>query len=76
MPPPDPEHDATLIERSWHDPEAFAGPSRKGAADAARAEATLAVLQSSGWMCTPVDARTTPALAWAAVVGGQVVGAR
>ena len=25
MPPPDPEHDATLIERSWHDPEAFAG---------------------------------------------------
>ena len=25
MPPPDPEHDAALIERSWHDPEAFAG---------------------------------------------------
>ena len=41
-----------------------------------RAEATLATLQSSGWMTTPVDARTTPALAWAAVVGGQVVGAR
>ena len=58
------------------DPEAFAGRSRKGAADAARAEATLATLQSSGWMTTPVDARTTPALAWAAVVGGQVVGAR
>jgi hypothetical protein len=58
------------------DPEAFAGRSRKGAADSARAEATLATLQSSGWMTTPVDARTTPALAWAAVVGGQVVGAR
>jgi hypothetical protein len=38
--------------------------------------ATLAILQSSGWMTTPVDARTTPALAWSAVVGGQVVGAR
>ena len=25
MPPPDPEDDAALIERSWHDPEAFAG---------------------------------------------------
>ena len=58
------------------DPEAFAGRSRKGAADSARAEATLATLQSSGWMTTPIDARTTPALAWAAVVGGQVVGAR
>jgi uncharacterized protein (DUF58 family) len=58
------------------DPEAFAGRSRKGAADAARTEATLAVLQSSGWMTTTVDPRTTPALAWAAVVGGQVVGAR
>jgi uncharacterized protein (DUF58 family) len=58
------------------DPEAFAGRSRKGAGDSARAEATLATLQSSGWMTTPVDARTTPALAWAAVVGGQVVGAR
>jgi uncharacterized protein (DUF58 family) len=58
------------------DPEAFAGRSRKGAADSARAEATLATLQSSGWMTTPVDTRTTQALAWAAVVGGQVVGAR
>ena len=58
------------------DPEAFAGRSRKGAAESARAEATLATLQSSGWMTTPVDARTTQALAWAAVVGGQVVGAR
>ena len=25
MPPPDAEDDAALIERSWHDPEAFAG---------------------------------------------------
>jgi hypothetical protein len=25
MPPPDPEDDAALIERSWLDPEAFAG---------------------------------------------------
>jgi uncharacterized protein (DUF58 family) len=58
------------------DPEAFAGRSRKGAADSARAEATLATLQSSGWMTTPVDTRTTQSLAWAAVVGGQVVGAR
>ncbi len=58
------------------DPEAFAGRSRKGAAGADRAETTLAILQSSGWMTTPVDARTTPALAWSAVVGGQVVGAR
>ena len=57
------------------DPEAFAGRARRGAA-AGRADATLAILQSSGWMTTPVDARTTPALAWAAVVGGQVVGAR
>ena len=58
------------------DPEAFAGRSRKGRRCRRRAEATLATLQSSGWMTTPVDARTTPALAWAAVVGGQVVGAR
>ena len=58
------------------DPEAFAGRTRKGAARAERAEPTLAILQSSGWMTTPVDARTTPALAWSAVVGGQVVGAR
>jgi hypothetical protein len=57
------------------DPEAFAGRARRGAT-AGRADATLAILQSSGWMTTPVDARTTPALAWAAVVGGQVVGAR
>ena len=59
------------------DPEAFAGPRPQGGAPPpARADATLAILQSSGWMTTPVDARTTPALAWAAVVGGQVVGAR
>ena len=59
------------------DPEAFAGRTRKrGARPPSRADATLAILQSSGWMTTPVDARTTPALAWAAVVGGQVVGAR
>jgi hypothetical protein len=58
------------------DPEAFAGRARKGAPAAGRTDATLAALQSSGWMTTPVDTRTTPALAWAAVVGGQVVGAR
>ena len=58
------------------DPDAFAGRTRRGAATASRADASLAILQSSGWMTTPVDARTTPALAWAAVVGGQVVGAR
>ncbi len=58
------------------DPEAFAGRTRKGAPAAGRADATLATLQASGWMTTPVDTRTTPALAWAAVVGGQVVGAR
>jgi len=58
------------------DPEAFAGRGRRGASAAGRADATLAILQSTGWMTTPVDARTTPALAWAAVVGGQVVGAR
>ncbi|HWO49994.1 MAG TPA: DUF58 domain-containing protein [Ornithinibacter sp.] len=58
------------------DPEAFAGRARRNAAAAGRADATLAILQASGWMTTPVDARTTPALAWAAVVGGQVVGAR
>ncbi|HYN68512.1 MAG TPA: DUF58 domain-containing protein [Ornithinibacter sp.] len=58
------------------DPEAFAGRSRKGASPANRAETTLAILQASGWTTTPVDARSTPALAWAAVVGGQVVGAR
>ena len=58
--------------------EAFAGRGRRGggaaAGDAPRRP--LAILQSSGWMTTAVDARTTPALAWAAVVGGQVVGAR
>ena len=58
------------------DPDAFAGRTRKGAAGAERVEPTLAILQASGWMTTPVDARTTPALAWSAVVGGQVVGAR
>jgi uncharacterized protein (DUF58 family) len=58
------------------DPDAFAGRTRKGSARAERVEPTLAILQSSGWMTTPVDARTTPALAWSAVVGGQVVGAR
>ncbi len=58
------------------DPEAFAGRSRKGAARADRAETTLAILQASGWMTTPVDTRATPAQAWSAVVGGQVVGAR
>ena len=58
------------------DPEAFAGRARKAAPAAGRADATLATLQASGWMTTPVDTRTTPALAWAAVVGGQVVGAR
>lgn len=58
------------------DPGAFAGHSRKGTAGADRADTTLAMLQSSGWMSTAVDARTTPALAWSAVVGGQVVGAR
>jgi uncharacterized protein (DUF58 family) len=53
-------------------------PAGSGAAGAgsAAAAATVAILSSSGWMTTPVDARTTPALAWAAVVGGQVVGAR
>ena len=58
------------------DPQAFAGRSRRGPAETGRGDATLAILQSSGWMTTLVDARTTPALAWAAVVGGQVVGAR
>ena len=58
------------------DPESFAGRSRRGAATPGHPDATLAILQSSGWMTTPVDARTTPALAWSAVVGGQVVGAR
>jgi uncharacterized protein (DUF58 family) len=58
------------------DPDAFAGRTRRGAATASGADASLAILQASGWMTTPVDARTTPALAWAAVVGGQVVGAR
>jgi uncharacterized protein (DUF58 family) len=58
------------------DPEAFAGRTKRAATAANRTEASLAILQSSGWMTTPVDARTTPALAWAAVVGGQVVGAR
>lgn len=58
------------------DPESFAGRSRRGAAAPGHYDATLAILQSSGWMTTPVDARTTPALAWSAVVGGQVVGAR
>jgi uncharacterized protein (DUF58 family) len=57
------------------DPDAFGG-RRRPAPGAGRAEATLAILQSSGWMTTSVDARVTPALAWAAVVGGQVVGAR
>ena len=59
------------------DPDAFGGRRKSApAAGPGRVEATLAVLQASGWMSTPVDARTTPALAWAAVVGGQVVGAR
>jgi uncharacterized protein (DUF58 family) len=74
------------------DPETFSGgPGRTGgrggggASDAGRdgtapagggAAATTATLQSSGWMTTVVDSRTGPAQAWAAVVGGQVVGAR
>ncbi|GAA4406513.1 DUF58 domain-containing protein [Fodinibacter luteus] len=58
------------------DPDAFSGRARAGRSPAAAPAATVASLQSSGWMTTVVDARTAPPLAWSAVVGGQVVGAR
>ncbi len=57
------------------DPEAFAGA-------AATTRRPRALRRHAGHpaglgrMTTPVDARTTPAITWAAVVGGQVVGAR
>jgi uncharacterized protein (DUF58 family) len=57
------------------DTEAFGGRGHQ-AGSSTHTAATLAILQASGWMTTPVDPRTTPALAWSAVVGGQVVGAR
>lgn len=65
---------ATVIE-----PEAFAGRASRagrGARPSDHAAATTAALQSSGWTTTVVDARTSPAQAWAAVVGSQVVGSR
>ena len=60
------------------EPEAFSGRSgtRRGPGPSDHAAATTAALQSSGWTTTVVDARTTPAQAWGAVVGSQVVGAR
>ena len=59
------------------DPDAFAARGRRsGSEPGDRAATTSAILQSSGWMTTVVDAHTGPALAWGAVVGGHVVGAR
>ncbi len=60
------------------DPHTFSGRGqRSGEVRAsAHAAATAATLQSSGWMTTLVDARTSPAGAWSAVVGAQLVGAR
>ena len=60
------------------EPEAFTSRGSRGlpAASDAHAGATVATLQSSGWMTTIVDARTSPPAAWSAVVGAQVVGAR
>lgn len=65
---------ATVVE-----PEAFAGRASRagrGQGPSDHAAATTAALQSSGWTTTVVDARTSPAQAWSAVVGSQVVGAR
>ncbi len=61
------------------EPEAFAGRAGRGghgSGPSDHAAATTAALQSSGWTTTVVDARTSPAQAWSAVVGSQVVGAR
>ena len=59
------------------DPESFAARGRRGSSRSGPSpEATVATLQSSGWMTTVVDAHTAPADAWAAVVGGRLVGAR
>ncbi len=57
------------------DPASFGGGRSRSSADA-RAATTAEVLRASGWTVTVVDARTTPAAAWSAVVGAQTVGAR
>ena len=61
---------ATLV-----DPSSFGGSRHRGPDDQP-AEATAEVLRASGWTVTVVDSRTTPAAAWSAVVGAQVVAAR
>jgi uncharacterized protein (DUF58 family) len=60
------------------DRDTFAARGRRGSDSAAgdRAATSGAIVQASGWMATVVDARTSPAAAWGAVVGGQVVGVR
>lgn len=59
------------------DPDTFSSRPRPGEVRASvHAAATAATLQSSGWMTTLVDARTSPSAAWSTVVGAQVVGAR
>ena len=59
------------------DPDSFVARGRRGSSRSTHSpEATVATLQSSGWMTTVVDAHTGPADAWAAVVGGRLVGAR
>lgn len=59
---------ALLVE-----PAAFGGRDGRGGG-AARAGASVATLRNSGWSAVEVDARTSPAAAWAVAVGGRLAG--
>jgi uncharacterized protein (DUF58 family) len=58
------------------DPESFGSRTGLGVPSPGTAGATVASLQSSGWLAVVVDAATTPAAAWSSVVGAPLVGSR